>query len=314
LEEVIDMSRLKVHLFGKFLAELNGRRLEGLDGPKLQELFAYLLIYKGKSHDREELAGLLWGDADTAQSKKYLRQALWHLSSALNSEDDLSIGRVLVVGQDRVDVDCKADLWIDIAEFENAFTSVKGVPGHEMDLHTTSTLKAAAELYRGDLLEGCYHDWCLFERERLQSAYIIILDKLMDYCEASSQFESGIVYGNRILGIDRARERTHRRLMRLHYMSGDRTASLRQYKRCADALLEELSVKPAKKTVELYEQIRCDQLCGPSHAQNGLATGPESASQNTIGLLGELRKSLKDFQARIKQEIETIDAVLRDRR
>ena len=308
------MSRLKVRLFGKFLAEQNGRRLEGLEGPKLQELFAYLLIYKGKSHDREELASLLWGDTDTAQSKKYLRQALWHLSSALNPGDDLSVGRVLVVGQDRVDVDSKADLWIDIAEFENAFTAVKGVPGHEMELNATATLKAAAELYRGDLLEGCYHDWCLFERERLQSTYIIILDKLMDYSEASSQFESGIVYGNRILCIDRARERTHRRLMRLHYLSGDRTASLRQYKRCADALLEELSVKPAKKTVELYEQIRRDQFCAPSYAKNAQATGPEGAGQDTVGLLGELRKSLKGFQARIKQEIETIDAVLKDQR
>jgi hypothetical protein len=30
-------------------------------------------------------------------------------------------------------------------------------------------LKDAVNLYCGDLLEGWYQDWCLFERERLQS-------------------------------------------------------------------------------------------------------------------------------------------------
>ena len=37
-------------------------------------------------------------------------------------------------------------------------------------------------VYRGDLLEGCYQDWCLFERERLQNAYLAMLDKLMVRC------------------------------------------------------------------------------------------------------------------------------------
>ncbi len=116
------------------------------------------------------------------------------------------------------------------------------------------------ELYRGGLQESWYHDWYLYERERLQHLYLILLDKLMDYCEARGEFEAGLVYGALILRCERARERTHRRLMRLFYASGDRTAALRQYERCVAALKEELGVEPAKRTVALVEQIRADQL------------------------------------------------------
>ena len=47
----------------------------------------------------------------------------------------------------------------------------------------------------------------------------------------ASTFAEPLAYGARILHCDRARERTHRRLMRLHFLAGDRTAALRQYPR-----------------------------------------------------------------------------------
>jgi two-component SAPR family response regulator len=91
-------------------------------------------------------------------------------------------------------------------------------------------------LYHGDLLEDWFQDWCLYERERLQNIYLAALDKLMDYCEASRDYDAGLAYGTRILRHDLARERTHRRLMRLYYLAGDRTSALRQYDRCVQIL------------------------------------------------------------------------------
>jgi hypothetical protein len=90
--------------------------------------------------------------------------------------------------------------------------------------------------------------------------YLSMLDKLLDYCEAQSEPEAGLMYGQQILRYDRARERTHRRMMRLHYLAGDRTSALRQYHSCVQALAEELDVGPAKSTVALYNQIRADQV------------------------------------------------------
>src|SRR5207249_3587633 len=117
-------------------------------------------------------------------------------------------------------------------------------------------VRNAIELYRGDLLEDCYQSWCLYERQRLQHLYLTMLDKLICYSEANYEYEAGLDYGMRILQYDRAHESTHRRLMRLYYLAGDRTGALRQFGRCVIALKEELDVLPAEPTMSLYKQIR----------------------------------------------------------
>ena len=91
----------------------------------------------------------------------------------------------------------------------------------------------------------------------------MILDKLLVYCMSHEEFEAGQRYGGLILRYDRARERTHQLLMRLHYLAGDRTGALRQYERCVVALREELGVRPDRRTVALYEEIRGSQGNAP---------------------------------------------------
>jgi DNA-binding SARP family transcriptional activator len=90
--------------------------------------------------------------------------------------------------------------------------------------------------------------------------YLNVLNKLMANAEAHDDLESGLLYGHAVLRYDRAHERTHRRLMRLHYLAGDRTAALRQYQQCVDALREELAVKPSRHTLMLFEQIKDDDV------------------------------------------------------
>jgi DNA-binding SARP family transcriptional activator len=137
---------------------------------------------------------------------------------------------------------------------------MRDVLGQDLSSDQVQLLHEAVELYSGELLTGWYQDWCLLERERLQAMYLAMLDKLMIYCMVHHQYESGVEYGIRILRIDYAREKTHQRLMRLFYLSGDRTSALRQFERCAEILMRELKVKPTKSTILLYEQIVADQL------------------------------------------------------
>jgi DNA-binding SARP family transcriptional activator len=135
-----------------------------------------------------------------------------------------------------------------------------------------------------------------------------MLDKLMDYCEARQEYETGLAYGARILRYDRARERTHRRLMRSHYLAGNRTDALRQYRRCVAALDEELGVPPSKQTVELYERIRADRLeqtsavlpvCASSHALC-------APMLRALHRLAELHLALLEIEPQIEQDIRSI--------
>lgn len=316
------MPLLKVRLFGKVSAQYDERIVNGLDACKVRELFCYLLVYRQLPHPRESLAALLWGDSSTAQSKKYLRQALWELQTALNAHLDPDHDGILVVEPEWVRLNPAAELWLDVAMFEQAFVLAQGVAGSALDVRRVEALQRATQLYHGDLMEGCYQDWCLCERERLQSAYLIMLDKLMGYCEAHQKYEVGLAYGQCIMRYERARECTHRRLMRLHYLAGDRTAALRQYTRCVEALADELGVKPARRTVALYEQIRADEFKGLTSPPSRPGPAPEVANTPPSELpeapgvmdhLKQLRVVLTEIQGRIRKDIQSVDKVLSGR-
>lgn len=306
------MSRLHISLFGKFCIHCDGEEITGLDSLKAQELFSYLLLHRQRPHTREKLAALLWMDSSAAQSKRYLRQALWQLQAGLNSNDPA--GRKLILADSEwIQLNNQADFQLDVALLEEAFAAVQGRPGASLDAADAARLRQAAQQYRGDLLENWYQDWCLFERQRLQSVYLVILDKLMEYSEFRQEYEMGAVYAAYILQYDQAREQTHRRLMRLRYLAGDRTGALRHYQRCAQILQLELGVKPSRRTEELYRQIAADQL-----PQNGTAplAFPAPTTKSPFSLpdilkrLHLLKDTLHNAEEQVEQEIKAVESWL----
>lgn len=307
------MLTLNIYLFGKFSVQRDGRELDGLDARKVQELFCYLLLHRDHALARETLASLLWPETITTLSKKNLRQALWQLQSGLGSQNELVSDRTLIVEQEWIRLNPEAELWLDVAALENAFQQVQKIPGHELDNQKAQILHDAVQVYQGPLLEGWYQDWCIYERERLQGVYLAMLDKLMGYCEVRRDFETGLLYGMRIMCYDRARERTHRRLMRLHYLNGDRAAALRQFEHCAAALKEELNANPSKGTVELYEQILADQLEEPKPVSSPVEISLEISEYILPGILNrliQLQAALSDLQAQLGQSIEVVEQAL----
>ena len=307
------MSVLYFYLFGRFEAYCDERIVDGLDGCKVRELLCCLLLKPDRPHSREALADLLWGDCSAARSKAYLRKALWQLQGALRAQTGRLSESLLLVEPDWVQLNPVADLYLDVGAFEHAFVQAQGVRGRELDSRSAQILQAAVDLYRGDLLEGWYQDWCIYERERLQHLYLAMLDKLMGYCEAHHSCEAGLLYGSRILQCDRARERTHRRLMRLRHLAGDRTGALRQYERCAVALDEELGVKPSQRTVRLYQQMRADRLSAPALVSDGVLSEEETpALPEVLDRLKQFQVLLAEAQRQVQQDIRAVERALKN--
>jgi DNA-binding SARP family transcriptional activator len=133
-----------------------------------------------------------------------------------------------------------------------------------------------------------------------------MLDKLMSYCEMLHDYETSLSYGKRIVCFDRARERTHRNLMRLYYLIGDREEALRQYERCAVALSEELGLPPSKNTIALYREIQADQFDALTSIPVGVATSPEAPVSQLLEFLdhlSHLQSSLNDLQNEVHRAI-----------
>lgn len=306
------MNVLQVELFGKFDMRCNGEPIVGLEGRKAQELLAFLLLQRSRSYSREYLAEMLWGQRAPAQSKKYLRQTLWHVHSALAAHgQDTEDASPLLVDDEWVCFNQQCDLWLDVAVFEAAYDQAQGIAGSDLDQSRADGLRQAVQLYSGDLLQGCYEDWCLFERERLQNMYLGMLDKLVVFCEVNGEYEAGLAFGSQVLRVDRARERTHRQMMRLYCLARNRTDALRQYERCVEALREELDVKPSRRTLDLVEWIRAGALEDAAPAVTSAnGDSPDRALPEVLTRLQQMQRRLAGMQQEIAENIEVVEAAI----
>jgi DNA-binding SARP family transcriptional activator len=306
------MPPLELHLFGRFFASFANRSMGAFEGAKVQELLCYLLLHP-KAHAREALATVLWADSSSAHSKKYLRQTLWQLQATLEANLGPLPHRLLLVEADWIHLNPALELCVDVFIFERAF-SLMNLNG-DLNAATVEQVREAVDLYRGDLLEGWYQDWCLFERERLQSMYLTLLDKLIKYSESQRQYDQGLVYAAAVLRYEPASERAHRQMMRLHHLAGDRTSALRQYDRCVAALKAEFGVPPTLRTRALLEQIRTD--CLPSHGPSANEVNPENPHAllpEVLDHLKDVRATLSAVQQQVQEDIHTVEVALSGRR
>lgn len=116
---------------------------------KTAALLAYLALHPERSHPREELAALLWPDAEFESSRNRLKQSLASLRKLLESE-------ALVFEADRFAVRLLPNaIETDVAQWER--------------LARTGQTHAAAALWNGELLPGFYDDCLVAERERLNA-------------------------------------------------------------------------------------------------------------------------------------------------
>ncbi|MCB0062695.1 MAG: hypothetical protein KDE19_11290 [Caldilineaceae bacterium] len=297
------MTTLQISLFGTLKCFYDDRLLE-LDARKAQELLCYLLLHPTQQHEREKLATLLWLDKSAPHSKKYLRQALWQLQTALDIGP--TCPPLLLVDHQHIGIHPAADYWLDVAVFEQAFFAVEKQSGQQLEEKQVEMLQSVLPLYTADLLDGWYTDWSIYARERYQTMYLSLLDKLTEYLEVHHQYAAAIAYAESMLQYDRARERTHRQLMRLHYLTGHRTAALHQYDACVAALDEELSVPPAQSTVALYEEICADQFSLPGRKSDSTPTkgkDPTNLPRTTLHELQQIRSTLSALQNQVTQLI-----------
>lgn len=245
---------LKCFLLGELYFLIDGEPLDPFPPQKPQLLLCYLLLHRNRFLPRHVLTHTLWPDRDEPSARRCLSTTLWRLRRSLG-DDDVGAEALLVKG-DTIGFNPQYACWLDVAMFEQACLAVKEIPGWNLSPKQAQSLQLAADLYRGDFMEGYYDDWCLVERERLAALYLQTLRKLMSYHRYHGQISEAIVYGQRILSIDPLHEDVHRELMRLYYSDGNRVASLRQFDRCREVLAQELGVDPMFETLQLYQDIR----------------------------------------------------------
>lgn len=112
------------------------------------------------------------------------------------------------------------------------------------------------DLYQGDLLPDLYDDWIGPERDRLRSLYIDALLQAVQQMRSRSEYAEAIELAQRVLAIEPSNERAHQHLMFCYVATGDRSAALRQYEACRQALHDDLAVEPLPETTALANWMK----------------------------------------------------------
>jgi predicted ATPase/DNA-binding SARP family transcriptional activator len=215
---------------------------------KTLELLAYLTLHQGAPIGRDTIAFTLWPDEDEEDARANLRRNLHVIGPLLPAGPPWIVAR-----PETLQLNPHAGVQCDVEEFRRAYERRE--------------FAAAAQLYRGELLEGYSDEWILEERERLIRAYHDALTQLVRTHRTRREFDAAAAYARMLLDNDPWREDVVRHLIAIRYEAGDRAAALRVYDSFAERLRAEMNVDPMPETLALRDAILRSRATGDDPAR-----------------------------------------------
>ena len=191
-----------------------------------------LLSLEG-AQTRDHLATLLWPDVPLHGAHANLRQRLHRLRRATGHE------------------------LVDLGDL------VRLAPGLQFDVDDLSPAGASAVSGSIDRLLGAFEfddcealsDWLRPMRERWQVRRAEAVAQQAAAMEARGELAGALILAERGVALAPSHEHAWRRLMRLHYLRGDRAAAIAVFERCERHLRDDLSTRPDTETLALLALI-----------------------------------------------------------
>ncbi|MHC4093390.1 MAG: AfsR/SARP family transcriptional regulator, partial [Planctomycetota bacterium] len=232
-------------------------------------LLAYLATARPRGfHRRDKLVALFWPEANQAQARHSLSQALHVIRSALGN------GAVRGRGDSDVAID-EAAFSCDAVEFELAMEARE--------------YEKALELYRGDLLEGLFvreapefEQWLDDERTRLREIAAGAAWALAHQRIGAGRLVEAERTAQRALLLLATDESEIRRFIQALADAGDRAAAVRFYEKFALRLQSEYEIDPDPATVAVAQAlVRAPEDREQTAAVSGEVTTARQASRAT---------------------------------
>jgi predicted ATPase/DNA-binding SARP family transcriptional activator len=244
---VADDAGVRIRLLGGFEVTV-GDRPVAADAWRLRKaktLVKLLALAGGHRMHREALMAVLWPDRDAPSAANNLHQALYVARRVVGGAS----GGLFSLRDDVVLLSEGAMPWLDTEAFDAACQQARRT-------RDPTDYRAAAELYRGDLLpEDRFEDWAGGPREAFRERR---LGLLMEYAEVLSErgdHTQVVDIVGAVTAADPFHEGAHRTLMTALAASGRRYEALAAFDRLRDALTEEYAADPEPATRRLYRRL-----------------------------------------------------------
>ncbi|WP_044477999.1 response regulator [Paenibacillus antibioticophila] len=247
---------LRIRMFQQLQIETRDRQIAPVRWrtTKAQELFLYLLQYRGQLVRKSALIDLLWPEYEPGRAFSQLYTAVYHIRKTLEPFGEhvhissATDGYMLHLENVRLDVE----------EWER-FTA-SGTPLHE---GTVADYEVALDICQGDYLQDYEYWWAESERYRLKSLWLQIATQLAEWHASHGGLEQALKRYQHICDRYPLAEEAHFALMKLYALLDNHALVHRQYRRLEEVLAEELNEPPSPLIAKWYRDWSLTQKSLP---------------------------------------------------
>ena len=247
---------LSVRLLGTFKLQRAGQEVElgSAKSNKVIALFKYLTAHRSRPISREQILDAIWPESAPEAADRGFEVTLSTLRKLIDPKSQmppvLRRGRGYLINPD-------LSLDVDVERFRSHLERGRTWSQRGQTTLAVTEWLAAEAAYGGDFLaEDPYEDWATAERERLREQYLDLVLRLGEIALAEGQCAEAVERAGLILTTDSLREAAWRLLIRARARKGNRALAVRDFRRCAAALKQELGEEPMPETRELLRRIR----------------------------------------------------------
>jgi DNA-binding SARP family transcriptional activator len=236
---------MNINLFGPLQCHDGERTLRASDlgGAKPRGLLELLLLARGRTMSKEQLAEALWGDRPPQNVAGTLEHYVCVLRRKLFADQALA-RQVLVTepGAYRFDT---SRVQLDLDEFDRLMRQAE----HADEARRRMLLSQAVDMASDDLLDDApYAPWAATERELYRSRVTRAHLAIARDCLAAGQYDCAMRHGESALRFAPYSEEAFRTLMVADHALGHADLARAAHRRCRQVLADQLGVDPTSET------------------------------------------------------------------
>jgi LuxR family transcriptional regulator, maltose regulon positive regulatory protein len=239
------------YTLGRFELHQNGNALQfsRKAQKKPLEMLKALIAFGGKEIGEEQMADLLWPEADGDAAYSAFTTNLSRLRHLLGYD------RAIRYQDGRITLDPHS-CWVDAWAFEH-MVSEADTSWKEDPTHTFVLARKAIDLYQGHFLasDGDPY-WAVSYRESLRDKYLRLITRIGDHHKKTEQWEEALACFLKGIDVDPLVEEFYQQMMVCYEKLEQPSRAIETYHRCKKILASTLGCDPSPKTQTLYRSLR----------------------------------------------------------
>ncbi|WP_341280555.1 response regulator [Paenibacillus sp. FSL H8-0537] len=238
-------NRVRITALGDFSVQNEQGRVKWISS-KSAELFAYLLLNRGRRISRARLVADIFAGMTSMNAEKYLNTTVYQLRKSL---EPLALRDAIRSENDGYALEL-ADAMIDFEEFERQTRKCKRVDAVNME-----DALNAERLYTGDLFGSKAYVWAIHETDRLAEIYTSFVKNVVETLFVLSNTAAASKLLLKLYAQNPLDESVLSLLLRKHAQDGNKKGLTAQYIDYVRLIKKELGIRPSKALLLLYDSL-----------------------------------------------------------